>query len=105
MGGLVHESSSGEFSIHDAYQTGAASTTSPTGSPPAPGVEATGGQPSGGGVDTSTNVSDVGATTINSHLDSFFDASGFTREDVLVLAGAAQICLWLALLYLEVRQL
>lgn len=51
------------------------------------------------GLQTDVETEDLG---LESHLDSFFNASGWTREDVLVIAAALQIGLWLALLYLEV---
>jgi len=38
-----------------------------------------------------------------SHLDSFFDGSRWTREDVMVVAATIQIVMWLALLYVEVK--
>jgi|GEM_PF-6481876 len=38
-----------------------------------------------------------------SHLDSFFASSGWTREDVMVVAAGVQIAMWIALLYLEVK--
>jgi len=45
-----------------------------------------------------------GNTAEMSHLDSFFAQSGWTREDVLVVAAGMQIALWLVLLYLEVTE-
>ncbi|MGB9987316.1 hypothetical protein [Salarchaeum japonicum] len=47
---------------------------------------------------------DVDAASLDSHLDSFFDASGWTREDVMVVAAGIQILMWMALLYLEVSE-
>lgn len=41
---------------------------------------------------------------VESHLDSFFNRSGWTREDVLVIAASVQIAMWVALLYLEVTE-
>lgn len=38
-----------------------------------------------------------------SHLDSFFANSGWTREDVMVVAAGAQLGMWIMLLYLEVK--
>jgi len=53
------------------------------------------------GLQTDVETTNVG---LESHLDSFFNSSGWTREDVLVIAAALQIGLWLALLYLEVTE-
>jgi hypothetical protein len=39
-----------------------------------------------------------------SHLDSFFASSGWTREDVMVVAAGVQLLMWVALLYLEVTE-
>lgn len=39
-----------------------------------------------------------------SHFDSFFATSGWTREDVLMVAGLVQVAAWVALLYLEVSE-
>ena len=39
-----------------------------------------------------------------SHLDSFFASTGWTREDVMVVAASLQIIMWLALLYLEITE-
>ncbi|WP_336001451.1 hypothetical protein [Halorientalis halophila] len=55
------------------------------------------------GVDSSVAVGQIGGETVNSHLDSFFDSSGWTREDVLVVAAGVQLVAWAALLYLEVN--
>ena len=41
---------------------------------------------------------------VNSHLDSFFQSSALTREDVLVVAAVVQMLAWAALLYLEVNK-
>lgn len=38
-----------------------------------------------------------------SHLDTVFASSGWTREDVLVLAALLQLGMWLALLYIELN--
>lgn len=85
--GLIHQSNSGEYSITDSY-------------------DASGGAPSmtstETGVETTANTGAVGEETVNSHLDTWFTARGYTREDVLVISGAIQIVFWCALLYLEV---
>ncbi|GAA0648758.1 hypothetical protein [Salarchaeum japonicum] len=47
---------------------------------------------------------DVDAASIDSHLDSFFSGSGWTREDIMVVAAGIQILMWTALLYLEVQK-
>ena len=39
-----------------------------------------------------------------SHLDSFFASSGWTREDIMVVAAGVQLLMWVALLYLEVTE-
>jgi hypothetical protein len=57
------------------------------------------GQTGRAGLDTNVTTS---SAELESHLDSFFDDSGWTREDVLVLAAAVQLGMWVALLYLEV---
>lgn len=49
-------------------------------------------------LDSSGDISDL------SHLDSFFATTGWTREDVLVVAAVVQLGMWLALLYLEVNE-
>ncbi|MCU4716863.1 hypothetical protein [Halapricum hydrolyticum] len=43
------------------------------------------------------------STPSRSHLDSFFEGSQWTREDVMVVAASIQIVMWLALLYVEVK--
>lgn len=69
-----------------------------------PDAAAQGGQQPGGagGLTTTTNQADVGQQSVHSHLDSFFDQSGWTREDVLVVAAIVQLLAWSLLLYLEV---
>lgn len=59
---------------------------------------------------TATEVTDASAgaveTTVedfDSHLDSFFESSNWTREDVMVVAALLQIIAWASLLWLEVR--
>lgn len=49
-----------------------------------------------------TPVSVEGDRSEMSHLDSFFASSGWTREDVMVVAAGVQLLMWVALLYLEV---
>ncbi|MFD1588715.1 hypothetical protein ACFR9U_17185 [Halorientalis brevis] len=85
MGGLYDDPGGGQ------YHT----MTVPTGS----GSPA---QQAPSGVDSSVNVGQTGGKTVNSHLDSFFDQSGWTREDVLVVAAMVQLLAWSVLLYLEV---
>lgn len=84
--GLLHQSDSGEYSITDTYTT----------------TDSDGAAPSAGGVSTTTTTGEVGEQTVNSHLDSWFSARGYTREDVLVVAAVVQMLAWAALLYLEV---
>lgn len=55
------------------------------------------------GVNSSVSVGQVGGKTVHSHLDSFFDQSGWTREDVMVLAALVQLLAWGSLLYIEVK--
>jgi hypothetical protein len=62
---------------------------------------ARGSTPSGN-LSTTTNTAEVGQQSVHSHLDSFFDGSGWTREDVLVVAAVVQLLAWGALLYMEV---
>ena len=42
--------------------------------------------------------------TGESHFDSIFASSGWTREDVMVVAAGVQLLMWVALLYLEVTE-
>lgn len=58
----------------------------------------------GGGLETDVEVSGATVANVDSHLDSFFATHGVTREDVMVLAAAVQLGMWVALLYLEVSQ-
>jgi len=39
-----------------------------------------------------------------SHLDSLFASSGWTREDVMVVAAGVQLLMWVALLSLVVQR-
>ena len=49
-------------------------------------------------------LSATGDRSEMSHLDSFFASSGWTREDVMVVAAGVQLLMWVALLYLEVTE-
>lgn len=65
------------------------------------------GAPTGGqsqGLDATVNTAAVGQQSVNSHLDSVFDASGWTRDDVMVVAAAIQLLAWAALLWVEVNR-
>lgn len=53
---------------------------------------------------TQGNSESLSADIEVSHLDSFFANSGWTREDLMLVLGTAQVLAWLALLYLEVRE-
>ena len=50
----------------------------------------------------STPLHATSDTSEVSHLDSFFQGSGWTREDVLVAVSVVELALWAILLYLEV---
>ena len=63
-------------------------------SPPSSPVTIMGAGPTGPVVD--------GLQQADSHLDSIFAGSGWTREDVMVVAALLQILAWVSLLYLEV---
>lgn len=87
MGGGLIDDPAGRGTYHTMHGPG---STSPAQSP--------------GGVGTTVNVGQAGGQTVNSHLDSFFDSSGWTREDVMVVASAVQLLAWAALLYVEVQR-
>ena len=89
MGGLVDDPAGG------VYHT--------MGAQPAPSQQG-GGQGSQGGLNTQVNQAQAGQTTVHSHLDSFFVQSGWTREDVLVVAALIQLIAWLLLLYMEANR-
>ncbi len=100
--GLVHQTEDGP-QVSNAY-TATDTSTSPTGgnSPGEDVVAVTAGGPS---TDTTASVTSTsGGQPVNSHLDSFFETSALTREDVLVLASLVQLVAWMALLYLEVTE-
>lgn len=67
--------------------------------------EPTGGNNSNGNgsSDGSTLETDVSVSGVDSHLDSFFEASNWTREDVMVIAAGIQVATFLALLYVEAQ--
>ncbi len=100
--GLVHETEDGP-QVSNAYT---ATDTAPTGGNSSGAVAATAG---GQTTDTTASVtSTTGGQTVigevDSHLDSFFAGTAWTREDVLVLASLVQLVAWMALLYLEVNE-
>jgi len=95
--GLITVSDSGEYSISDQYQT----TDAPSGAPAA-ATQPT--SQAAADVEVSTTTTPTSAGVVDSHLDSFFAESAWTREDVLVLAALVQLLGWAALLYLEVNR-
>lgn len=94
-GGLIHETSSGDYHIANAYTTSGASDPNS-----ASGGNAATGSATGGGVDVGVDVTG----SVDSHLDSFFATHAVTRDDVLVLAGVLNVALFLTLLYVEVAR-
>lgn len=95
MRGLVHETESGP-QVTAAYTATTADDLS--------GGNSTGS--TAANADTAaavTSTGDPGAfAAVDSHLDSFFAGSGWTREDVLVVAALVQLVAWSILLYNEV---
>ncbi|UWG46578.1 hypothetical protein HSRCO_0279 [Halanaeroarchaeum sp. HSR-CO] len=53
---------------------------------------------------TTNEVDSFSSGDGESHLDSFIDGSGWTRDDLLVVLTAAEVLLVLVLLYLEVSE-
>lgn len=57
-------------------------------------------QPDAGEASITTTSGQAGI----SHLDSFFEQSGWTREDVLVVAAALDVVMFALIIYLEVSE-
>ena len=76
------------------------------GGSPAPGYGLTSAATTQGSASAleTTSLETQGDLSDLSHLDTFFANSGWTRDDVLVVAAVANVSLWLILLYLEVSE-
>lgn len=74
---------------------------------PAPGYGLVGASVTTEGTDSSpetTSLQTSSDTSELSHLDTIFANSGWTREDILVVAAALDVVLFALLIYLEVGE-